>query len=240
MTYGLLFLIIALGAVLQSSIGFGFGVFCMAFLPYLFPYGTSVAFSLLMSMANSLILLVRYRRSVRWRVLLPFLLPNLLVGAWITFRSAAMPGRSLRIALGALLVVLSLYFLCFADRARITANPYTGAGMGVATGVINGFFGIGGPTTTLYLLPATGDKLAYLATTQCSFVLTSVCNVAIRVYEGMVTSSHIPALLVGWCAVACGTAIGMRLFTHIDLARLKRFVYLFIGCNGIIVIWQNW
>ena len=235
----LVFLIIAIGAFLQSAIGFGFGVFCMAFLPYLFPYGTAVAFSLLMSMCNSTVLTIRYHRCIDWKVVLPFAIANVLVGTTITALSASIDNRAMMLALGCMLIALAAYFFLVGNIA-IHPTPAKGVALGAVTGVTNGFFGIGGPTTAMYLLPSLGDKVSYQASTQFSFVVTAFAAAMMRIVKGMMPSDVVPSLGIGLVGVAVGTFLGIRIFSRLHLESFKRLVYLLIAINGVVILGTNW
>lgn len=76
--------ILSIGAsFVQSTTGFGFGIFIMTLLPYLLPsYGEATTLSGLMALSNSLYIAVKMRKQIDWRALAPIL---------ITFIAVSMP-----------------------------------------------------------------------------------------------------------------------------------------------------
>ncbi len=171
--------------------------------------------------------------------MLPLLIPTLAFGLLFTFASFSMDTRLLRIALGCLLSLLSLYFLCFAATVSIQPTLSNGVAMGVVSGISNGLFGIGGPPAALYLLPAIGEKTAYLATIQAYFTLCNITNVSLRIAQGALVEGYTADILVGWIAVLIGTLCGLWAFARVNQGALKRIVYAFIGLNGLWVVIQE-
>jgi len=239
MHYVWLMFITITATFLQTSIGFGFAVFAMVFLPLLYPYGTAIAIVQATGVVNTVYLALKYRHCIKWKTMLPLLIPTLVLGIFFTSVSFSVDTHLLRIGLGCLLILLSVYFLRFASTFSIKPTPTNGVVMGVVSGVSNGLFGIGGPPAALYLLPATGEKTAYLATIQAYFTLCNFTNLGIRIANGALDSGHAVDILAGWVSVAVGTAAGLWAFKRLNLLGLKRIVYGFIGLNGVWIIIQE-
>lgn len=231
--------IVGVAAFLQTSIGFGFAIFSMVLLPLVYPYGEAIALMKAIGLVNTVYLSTKYRHSIEWRTMLPLLIPTLILGISFTYVSLSLDTRLLRIGLGCLLILLSVYFLRYASTLSIKPTPINGVAMGLISGVSNGLFGIGGPPAAMYLLPAIGEKIAYMATIQAYFTLCNVTNLAVRVANGALDSSHAGAILVGWVSAAAGTAAGLWAFKRLNLLHLKRIVYGFIGLNGVWIIIQE-
>ncbi|MDY6344997.1 MAG: sulfite exporter TauE/SafE family protein [Sphaerochaetaceae bacterium] len=234
-----LVVMVLLGSVAQSSIGFGMAIVMMMGLSGSFPFGTAVALTQVTGALNSWYISIKLRHKVRWKVLACISLPSLAVGMICTRCSASLATGKLMIALGMVFVLLSLYFLVFSQRIHLQPTVASGLAMGVVTGLGNGFFGIGGPPTALYLVPALPDKEEYLATIQASFALSSTCNFLIRIWSGQVPASLVPMIWVGWAASIVGTLAGLWLFRHLRLEVLRKVVYACVGLDGIWIILQH-
>ena len=230
------FVIALVSAMLQATIGFGFSILAMIFLPRLLPYPAAVTLNISIALMNTSYLSIRNRRHIEWKTLMPLLIPSLIIGVVFTLGSASLDSLYMDIILGAVLVILSLYFIAFADKIKINPNPLSGALMGSIAGIGNGFFGIGGPPAVLYLMPAVKDKREYLATIQCYFALCNIANLSLRIAMSEYTLDLLPFTLSGWVGVLIGTFIGFQFFKKMDLSFLKRFVYFFVGINGIYLI----
>ena len=235
-TYLLALIVIAVAACLQASLGFGFALTTMALLPFLFEYSRALAMTQIIGIVSSIYLAVRYRRFIRFDVLLPFLIPTLIVQMFTTIYSVKAPGQSLFILLGVVLIGFSLWFLAFSEKIRFKPTRKVGVTAGLVCGVTSGLFSIGGPPAALYLLPALNDKNQYQATMQAFFVIISVESLTIRILMGSLSVSDIPFIAAGWGAMLAGTLVGIVLFDRIRTPILKKAVYVLVGLNGLWIV----
>lgn len=224
------------GSIIQSSIGFGNAVFCMNFMPSLVPYPVAVGVTQVFSFFLNLAVFLRYRRHVDWRICLPQLIPSVFASLFFTKVALGIDASHMKIALGFLFVVLSIYFSFFSTRIRLKAGWGIGFADGIATGICNGFFGIGGPVTVLYFSSVISDKLAYMATCQLGFMVLNAISVVQRVEAGVFSKGDIGFLFAGVIGAVLGTFVGAKFVDKVNSAVLKRLVYLFIGVNGLIIV----
>ena len=112
--------LLAAGAsFVQRTIGFGFGIFIMTALPFLMPsYGEAVTLSGLLSLTSATVVMMKYLKYVTWKRLLP------VIAAFVIFSTISIclldriEGQSMRIILGMMLIVLSLYFCFFKEKLQ--------------------------------------------------------------------------------------------------------------------------
>lgn len=230
------FAIALVSALLQATIGFGFSVIAMIFFPKMFPYPVAVTLNISIALMNTSYLSIKNRKFIDVKTLMPLLLPSLAIGLIFTFYSTSVDSLYMDIALGALLIALSVYFIAFSEKIKIKAKPSSGVLMGSIAGIGNGFFGIGGPPAALYLMPALNDKRAYLATIQSYFAICNVVNLIARIAMKTYEVSLIPFTLSGWTGVLIGSVIGSHFFKKMELSFLRKFVYFFVGINGLYLI----
>ncbi|MFA6689004.1 MAG: sulfite exporter TauE/SafE family protein [Sphaerochaetaceae bacterium] len=238
-TLSAVFFIALVGSFLQTNIGFGFPILAMIFLPMLFPFSTAVTLCQMIAFVSTAYLSITYRASIRWRVLLPLLLVSLLVGSVVTYLSFSIPQQRLRMILGIALILLSIFFIWFANRIKLKASIASGLSMGVVAGLGNGLFGIGGPPVALYLMASVNEKDQYLATIQAYFLLSNISTIAIRAFNGSIGTEHIPVILIGWVGIGCGTWLGLASFDKLSMDSLKKLVYAFVGVSGLWVVIQE-
>lgn len=231
-----IFVIALLSALLQATIGFGFSIIAMIFFPRMFPYPVAVTLNISIAIMNTSYLSIKHRKDINFKALMPLLLPSLILGIIFTFYSASVDSLYMDIALGSLLMALSVYFIAFSEKIKVEPKPTTGALMGSIAGIGNGFFGIGGPPAALYLMPALNDKRAYLATIQSYFAICNAANLIARISMGSYTRELIPFTLSGWAGVLLGSVIGSHFFKKMELSFLRKFVYFFVGINGLYLI----
>ncbi|MDC7229628.1 MAG: sulfite exporter TauE/SafE family protein [Sphaerochaetaceae bacterium] len=239
MQYLLVFLVAIAATFLQTSIGFGFAVFAMIFLPMVLPYGTAIAICQAIAILNTTYLAIRYYKYIQWKIMIPLLIPTLVLGIAFTLVSFSFETQYLKAMLGFVLLLLSLYFFRFSNSFHVQPTRKTGMAMGAISGVGNGLFGIGGPPAALYLLPAINEKLAYLATVQAYFTFNNITNLTTRILKGAFELSHIGLLIVGWLGVGLGTVLGLIAFKRVKTEIFKKLVYAFVGLNGAWIIIQE-
>ena len=224
---------------LQTGIGFGFPLCAMMVLPYLFPYSEALALTQGTALFSTLYLTLRFRKHIRWDVLVPLLIPAACAGVLFTAFSFSVGSAEIRILLGAALLVLSFWFLFFSSRVKITPKRSTGVVMGIISGAGSGLFGIGGPPAGLYLMPAIGDKTEYTATIQTLFTICNIINLSVRLAMGTHSSSYLPLFAEGAVAVFSGTLSGVWILKRIRTQTLAKAVYVFVGITGAIMVFQN-
>ena len=239
MTYAALIVVCIVGAVLQSSIGFGFPIFAMIFISMLFPFQTATTITQAAGILGVGYFFFRYIRQVRWRVLAPFILSAIPVGMLCTLVSDKLDVSLLKIYLGVVLVLIALFFLFFDKKVHMKANTLSGIVLGGISGVLNGFFAIGGPPVALYLLPATNEKIPYIATANAYFFLFKVFNLALRFTNGSFASEHVPFLAMSIAAMVVGSLIGDKVMNRLPMELMKKLIYIFVGLSGVLIIFQE-
>ena len=114
--YPLLILIGFIGSLLQRVTGFGFGIFMMMFLPGLM--GSSVeaaAMAGLCSCCTCTYNAIRLRKSIQWKLVVPTITASLVTVPLAVRFSAQAPENLVRVLLGVVLILLSIYFLFFGE-----------------------------------------------------------------------------------------------------------------------------
>jgi len=235
---GVLILLLAFCAsFVQRTIGFGFGIFVMTMLPLLMPgYGEATTLSGLLAMATSLVVVVRMFKYISWRRLLPVLGVFLLTSTGAVFLLPGIHDRSIRVVLGAVLVLTSLYFIFLSGKVRIRPTVGAQVGTGVLSGLMGGFFAMQGPPAVLYMLSSEPDKEHYLAMISAYLLLGNVGMTVARAVNGFVTPAVGAGLLWGLAGVAGGASLGAWAFGRIPKEKFRYFVYGYIGLSGIIVL----
>lgn len=236
MSYLLVFLISAMAAGLQASLGFGYGIVGMALFPFVLPYVTSLILCTVSGTLSNAIVAIRYRKYIQWdKLWLPLILS--LVASTVMSRLVADQAEgTLKQILGIFLVVLSLYFLLFKERIKIKGSPLSGGICGLISGLCGGFFGVNGPPAVIYFMAAAeGDNKRYLATAQAYFLILNIHITLMRFLNGAAITKVFYATVAGIAGVGAGTLIGLKIFKKMDLTALYRFVYLFMAVMGVFI-----
>lgn len=239
MTWLWVILSAALAGVVQSVTGFGAAVVMMLVLPHFFsiPAASSIASAVCLGL--NLVLLVKFRRHLDWRLWLLPTIPYLIASTAAIHVVGELDLRLLSAAFGGFLVVLAGYFLLFSRRASLKPSWQAALLCGGASGVTSGLFGIGGPLLSLYFLPASGSKERYAANLQCSFFVTNLLNMFTRLSTGIMTVDLIPLILLAFLAINAGKEVGLRILGRLDEEKIRTLVYLFVGLSGLLNLIQN-
>ena len=239
MTYIAVTAMSVIAGVVQTVTGFGSVVVLMMVRPFFFDMIDAPALALVINQVFCMVLYAKYRRHLRWDVaLLPTAMYSL--GSLVTIRLASrVPTGTLVIALGALLICLSVYFLAVASRVRLRPKRRVGAVCGGLSGASAGLFAIGGPPMALYFITACDSQLEYLACMQFLFSVTGAVSLIGRVANGVLHPAILPYGAVGTAGILAGMWLGEKINGRLDAEKARKVVYVFVGVSGLILLLQN-
>ena len=229
-------IVILAGSCVQSALGFGTTMITMGFLPLIMEYSKAMGLSIVMVTISTLYISVKYRESIQWGVMLPFLIPTAVICGIVNLLSAKVSSDMMYLLLGIMFVAVSIFFFVFSDRIHITPNPVSGTILGVICGVCYGLFASGGPTAALYLLPATKSKKEYLATIQAFLCVNNIVVLMISLFLGRLDMADLPMVGAGIVAMLAGTLLGLVIHDKIPSSVFGKVIYAFVGIGGIWII----
>jgi uncharacterized membrane protein YfcA len=232
-------ILLATGAsFVQRTVGFGFGIFIMTALPFLMPsYGEAVTLSGLLSLTSATVVMLKYIRYVTWKRLLPIFGAFVVMSTLAIFFLDRIEGRMMRMILGVMLILISLYFTFFKEKLQKLIRPTKGwqLGTGAASGVMGGLFAMHGPPVDLYLISSEPDKDHYMGMIQTYAVITNISMLAVRAFNGYVTQVVGMTYLYALAGLAAGVLLGNWAFKHIPNRLFTYVVYVYIGISGLII-----
>lgn len=228
----------ALGAsFIQRVTGFGFGIFIMTVLPFLMPsYAEATALSGMMALISAFVTSVQMFRYLDWRKMWLILLVFLVVSLFSIRAVAALDSHLLRLVLGVVLILVSIYFFFVSGRIRLKPSVPVQIGMGAASGVMGGFFAMQGPPAVIYFLSCTDSKEQYMALISVYFVASNTMMTLFRAANGFVTSAVGMAWLIAVPAIAAGILLGSRVYRRIPIRLLRKIIYAYMALAGVIAI----
>ncbi len=237
MTCFLLFIIGFFSSFLQGSIGFGAAVVMINVIPFILPPSVTVVITQGACIIFPLYIVFRSWRKIRVDVLLPLLVPCLICTVLATRLSVGLDTSTMKLLLGSLFVLLALYFSFFAEKISIKPTKKNAILAGTISGVLGGIFVAGGPPAVLYLAPAlSDDREEYVVTTQVYFIAMNTLSLLTRVLSNAVFSSDLPYMAYLTAGAICGVCGGAKAMKKVNGTLLKRFIYAFVGINGIVMI----
>lgn len=233
-----LILLAAGASFVQRTIGFGFGIFIMTVLPFLMPsYGEAVTLSGLLSLTSATVVMIKYLKYVTWKRMLPIAAAFVIFSTIAIFLLDRIEGQAMRVILGIMLVLISLYFSFFKDKLQKIIRPTKGwqFGAGTASGIMGGLFGMHGPPVVLYLISSEPDKDHYMGMIQTYAVITNIAMLIVRAFAGYVTPAVGGAYLYGLAGLAIGVMAGNWAYRRIPGKLFTYIVYAYIGICGLII-----
>ncbi len=233
-----LILLAAGASFVQRTIGFGFGIFIMTVLPFLMPsYGEAVTLSGLLSLTSATVVMVKYLKYVTWKRMLPIAAAFVIFSTIAIFLLDRIEGQAMRVILGIMLILISLYFSFFKDKLQKIIRPTKGwqFGAGTASGIMGGLFGMHGPPVVLYLISSEPDKDHYMGMIQTYAVITNIAMLIVRAFAGYVTPAVGGAYLYGLAGLAMGVIAGNWAYRRIPGKLFTYIVYAYIGICGLII-----
>ena len=229
-------LVILAGSCVQSALGFGTTMITMGFLPLIMEYSKAMGLSIVVVSISTVYISVKYRDSIRWGVMLPFLIPTAVITGIVNFLSAKVSSDMMYLLLGFMFVAVSIFFFLFSDKIHIRPTPVSGTILGVICGICYGLFASGGPTAALYLLPATKDKKEYLATIQAFLCVNNLIILVISLVLGRLDMADLPLVGAGVIAMFAGTLLGLVVHDKIPASAFGKVIYAFVGIGGLWII----
>ena len=125
--------VILAGSCIQSALGFGTTMITMGFLPLVMPYSKAMGLSIIMVSISTLYISIKYRKHIRWAVMLPVLIPTVIICGTVNVLSAKVSSNVMYLLLGFMFVAVSIFFFVFSQRIHIRPTPVSGGVLGVIT-----------------------------------------------------------------------------------------------------------
>lgn len=233
----ILLIFIGIGAgFVQRVSGFGLSIFAMIFLPYLMSTADAVSLATILSLSVTILNVAKYYKQVFYKIALPMVGAALVSIPIAVHFSVMVPEDVFKILLGAVSIVLSLYFLFFNKNVTIKPTIFTGILSGTVSGVLGGLFSTSGPPAVLYLSSAISDNAVYFATIQFYFCLTNLYTVSVRIANRIVGWNILPYVAVGITGCFVGNVVGKLVFDKLDATKLKTVIYIGMIISGVVML----
>ena len=175
----------------------------------------------------------RVRHEMKWRTVLPFIVGGAIGVPAGTALLTSVDQGTLRVTMGVLLVLYSLYGLLRPAIGPVQGGVPAELGVGVANGLIGGLTGLGGIAVTIWCQLRGGPKDAQRAVFQpvmfSTFVMTALSLAVAGAYtrEAMkLYAFALPALIIGiWS--------GLKLYGKLDDAAFRRVILILLLASGV-------
>jgi len=225
------------GAFVAGLSGFAFGLVAASLWLYILTPSQSAALIIAFGLLVQGYSVWKLRRALDWRKLWPFVAGAALgVPAGVTLLTWSNP-RNVRIAIGILLVVYSLYaFFRPSLKLATTGGRIGDAIVGFFNGVLGGLTGLAGILVTIWCGLRGWPKDAQRAIFQPVAVAIFLMSAAWLGAKGTVTAETIKFFVLGLPFVFAGTWLGLKLFGRIDEAMFRKIVLALLFVSGAALI----
>lgn len=233
-----IFLLTIVASFIQRVSGFGFGIFVMMFFPFfLSTYGESVMLSGLLAGSTALMIAIKNRKYIRWRLMWLVTFFNVLFSFVATEYMRSLSNDSLKQCLGVVLILIALYFFVSEGKiAGIFKSKPAQATIGSISGVMGGMFAMPGPPLVLYCISTLKDKREYVTTLQAFSVVFNLFYTLFRFKAGFYSDNTWIYWLIGLGGAVIGSSLGTRCFEIISNRTLRYIVYVMMILSGIVAI----
>jgi uncharacterized membrane protein YfcA len=227
---------IFLAAIVRGFSGFGFSLLSITAISLILPVARIVPSIFLLEIAASINLIPGIWRQIHWRSLTWLMVGYVIglpVGGYALIHAPEAPAQ---IVLGIFVIGTAILMLRGFNLAKTPGAPASTA-TGVASGVLNGAFGIGGPPVVLFYFSTPGAAAIGRASIIFFFLFTDLLGVGYFATQGIVTTQSfiqsalwLPALLVGvWLGAHGFKRMNQDAFRHWVLVILIALAVLGIG-----------
>ena len=232
------FLLTIVASFIQRVSGFGFGIFVMMFFPFFLPsYGESVMLSGLLAGSTALMIAVKNRKYIRWKMMGWVVFFNVLFSFLATEYMRSMSNSTLKQCLGVMLILIALYFFFGEGRmGKIFKSKSAQVTIGSISGIMGGMFAMPGPPIVLYCISTLENKREYVTTLQAFSVVLNVFYTFFRAKAGFYSDDTWLCWVIGIVGAVIGSSLGERCFEIISNRTLKLIVYGMMIISGLVAI----
>jgi hypothetical protein len=210
-------------AIVRGYSGFGFSLLAITSLSLLLPPAETVPSIFLMEIAASLHLLPGVWRDIEWRALL-WLGVGCLIGTPAgVYALAHVPAAPMTLAMAAF-VLISAVLLARGYALKSRPGPAATLATGMASGLFNGSFGMGGPPVILFFFSSPAGAAAGRASIIAFFLLTDLTGLAWQGSEGLLNLATLWRALLFLPALIGGVWLGNRGFKNANPQEFRRWV----------------
>jgi uncharacterized membrane protein YfcA len=178
----------------------------------------------------------RVRHAINWRTVSPFIIGGALgIPAGTALLRSVNPD-TIRLSIGILLLVYSLYSLVRPAFNPVKANVPADFGVGIANGLISGLTGLGGVAVTVWCQLRGGQKDALRAIFQPVLFATFVMTTISFGLAGALTADTLKLYALALPVLIAGIWSGFGLYGKLDDAAFRKVILVLLLASGAVLI----
>ncbi|HSN77361.1 MAG TPA: sulfite exporter TauE/SafE family protein [Anaerolineae bacterium] len=231
----LLFGIIFLAALLQTTSGFGFALMAMPLVALVIGVKAAAPLVALVGFTLYAVNLIRYRRGFDWRVLLPLAIAAALgvpLGVWAL---GNLDEQVVKSVLGVVLIAYALYGVWKPQTAPLRSSLWAYQA-GFLAGILGGAFNTPGPPVIIYGNLKQWPRDLFRSTLQALFLFSSSLVIASHAVAGNLTRPVLTTYLLLVPALLLGVWAGAYVDRHMSNERFRILVLALIFATGVLLL----
>jgi uncharacterized membrane protein YfcA len=178
----------------------------------------------------------KLRHAMSWRKVMPFIIGGA-VGVPIgTMLLAYTNPAYLRIGVGVLLVLYSIYGLAKPALKPVPGGVPADIGIGFFNGLLGGMTGLGGIVVTVWCQLRNWPKDVQRAVFQPVILAAQTMTAISLAFAGAYTTDTIKLYLYGVPALAAGVWIGLKLYGKLDEAAFRKVILVLLLVSGLSLV----
>lgn len=210
-------------AIVRGYSGFGFSLLAITSISLVLPPVEIVPSIFLMEVAASIHLLPQVWHEIHWRALW-WLFLGCCVGTPVgVYALAHAPAAPMTLALAVFVLAAALLLARGFQTQRLPGPPSTFA-TGVASGLFNGGFGMGGPPVVLLFFSSPTGAAVGRASLIAYFLLTDLLGLGWQEWNGLITLTSVWHAVLFLPPLIAGIWLGNRSFKKADPAAVRRWI----------------
>jgi len=178
----------------------------------------------------------RVRHAINWRAVSPFIIGGALGVPPGTALLAMVNQSTLRLAIGVLLLIYSLYSLIWPAVKPVQGSVPADFGVGVANGLIGGLTGLGGIAVTIWCQLRGEKKDAQRAVFQPVMFATFVMSAISFGVAGVFSVETLRLYALALPALIAGAWLGLKLYGTLDDLTFRKIILVLLFLSGLSLI----
>lgn len=230
------FFVLALGSMVQSIAGMGFGMVVVPVISLMIGSADGVFLGNIAGLAISGMLTITKRKDTEWNkagILLLCSIPGVIVTAALL---SQLPGHWLDFVVGGLMVALVI-FSVIALRFRPVSGLWPLAATGFVSGILSTTVAQSGPVMAAYAQATRWKQANFAATLQPYFFMLNLVVIPSKLYTGLGNISFLtPAFVIASVAVIIVSSLFATKYATRVPAKVARSLALIIAGAGALII----
>lgn len=238
----LLMLVLVFAHTVETVLGFGATLLAMALGIYIFPLNTLLPVLVILACLQSIWLVARWFRHLKWRVLLYNILPAVIVGmaVGIYYRTQVANYMQLLILLSVFIMALSILEIILIYRTRTAGGSlpwYLGWPILIVGGIFHGLYASGSPMIVYYASRELKEPAEFRATVSTLWLILNLVLVINLYSAGLINVNTITTTGILLPGLILGIMLGSTLKFRAVVFKVLLYILLFVA--GLVLLLQS-